>query len=83
MTLLHPKVEPTEVNEPDAEALIREARRLRRRRWMLGCLVVVLVTGGIVAGLIASGGTGSCTTDDPRLPCWRADGRREGIRRRG
>jgi hypothetical protein len=58
MTLLHPKVEPAEVHEPDAEALIREARRLRRRRWMLGCLVVVLVIGGIVAGLVASGGTG-------------------------
>ncbi len=58
MTLLHPKVEPTEVNEPSAEALIREARRLRRRRWTLGGLVVVLVVGGIVAGLGASGGTG-------------------------
>ena len=58
MTLLNPRVEPTKVNELDAEALIREARRLRRRRWIIGCLVVVLVIGGIVAGLVASGGTG-------------------------
>ena len=58
MTLLHPIAKPAEVHEPDAEALIREARRLRRRRWMLACLVVVLVMAGIVAGLVASGGTG-------------------------
>ena len=82
MTLLHPKVEPTEVNEPDAEALIREARRLRRRRWMLGCLVVVLVIGGIVAGLVASGGTGRpARRTTLAFRASGADGRREGIRR--
>ncbi len=58
MTLLHPKVHPAEVNEHDPEALIREARRLRRRRWMLACLVVALVVGAVVAGLVASGGSG-------------------------
>jgi len=56
MTLLHDKAVPTYIRSPDAEALIKEARRLRRRRWALASLVVVLVVGGIVIGLVASGG---------------------------
>lgn len=56
MTLLHPKVAPAHLTEPDAEALIKEARQLRRRRWMIGGLVIALVLGGIAAGLLASGG---------------------------
>lgn len=43
MTLLHPKVEPTYVFEPDTEALIREARRLRRRRWTVGVMSALIV----------------------------------------
>ncbi len=57
MTLLHDKINPTESTQPDAEALIREARRLRRRRWTIASLVVVLAVGGTVVGLVASGGT--------------------------
>ena len=57
MTLLHPNVRPTKIDEADAEALIREARLLRRRRWVVASLVVVLVVGGIVTGLVASDGT--------------------------
>jgi hypothetical protein len=30
----------------DAEALIREARRLRRRRWVIGVLAAVVIAGG-------------------------------------
>lgn len=63
MTLLHKegapahhKDVPTHLSGPDAEALIKEARRLRRRRWALASLVVVLVAGGTVVGLVASGG---------------------------
>lgn len=54
MTLLHPRVEPTHVNEPDAEALIKEARRLRRRRWGLAALTLALLAGlatGLVVGI--------------------------------
>jgi hypothetical protein len=54
MTLLHPRVHPAEVNGPDVEALIREARRLRRRRWISASLVVVLLVAGTVLGLLAS-----------------------------
>jgi sugar lactone lactonase YvrE len=42
----------------EAEALIREARRLRRRRWMIGLAVMLIagVGGGLGYGLAASGG---------------------------
>jgi hypothetical protein len=57
VTLLHPRVEPTHVDEPDAEALIQEARRLRRRRWVIGLLILAMVVGGGVGwGLTASTG---------------------------
>ena len=47
MTLLTP--ERRAVTELDAEALIKEAKRLRRRRWMRVCLVVVVAV--IASGL--------------------------------
>jgi hypothetical protein len=55
MTLLHPRVEPTHVEEPDAEALIQEARRLRRRRWTFAGIALVLAAGSL-AGVAAAGG---------------------------
>ena len=42
MTLVHPRVDPPDVARPDAEALIREARSLRRRRWTIGIVVVAV-----------------------------------------
>ena len=47
MTLLTPHRRA--VTELDAEALIKEAKRLRRRRWMRVCLVVVVAV--IASGL--------------------------------
>jgi hypothetical protein len=58
VTLLRATVNSRPPDEPDAEALIREARRLRRRRWLFGGLVVLLAVAVIVAGLVASDGTG-------------------------
>jgi hypothetical protein len=45
----------------DAEALIREARRLRRRRWAIGIAVVVLalIAGGIGIGIGGGGSRGA------------------------
>jgi hypothetical protein len=48
MTLLHPRTEPAPQVEGDAEALIREARRLRRRRWTIGVLSVIATCIGLV-----------------------------------
>jgi hypothetical protein len=60
VTLLHPKVDPTRVDEGDAEALIREARRLRRRRWLIG--IAVFALAGTASGVgVAIGGNGSRT----------------------
>jgi hypothetical protein len=47
MTLLHSRTDPAAVNTREAEVLIREARRLRRRRWTIGLLVVAVVATGI------------------------------------
>ena len=46
MTLLRPRVDLIPVDAGDAEALIREARRLRRRRWTIGLLVAAVVGAG-------------------------------------
>src|SRR5580704_7081780 len=43
MTLLQPRTEPAPQFEGDAEALIREARRLRRRRWTIGVLAAAVI----------------------------------------
>jgi len=44
------------VTEAQKEALIKEARRLRRRRWLLGSAVTALAVGAGIGGyLIASG----------------------------
>jgi hypothetical protein len=53
VTLLDPKTEPTPVDTRDAEALIKEARRLRRRRWTIGLLVAVVAGAGIGWALAA------------------------------
>ncbi len=49
MTLLHPRTEPEDAETPEPEALIREARRLRRLRWLRGTLAVAAV--GLATGL--------------------------------
>lgn len=59
MTLLHPKLGPYS-DGPDAEALIREARRLRRRRWAIG-LLVIAVTGTAVGWVVAANSGGLAT----------------------
>ena len=46
MTLLRPRIDPIPVDASDAEALIKEARRLRRRRWTIGLLVAAVVGAG-------------------------------------
>lgn len=49
MTLLHPQTEPEDAETPEPEALIREARRLRRLRWLRGTLAIAAV--GLATGL--------------------------------
>lgn len=69
MTLLHPNVRPTKIDEPDAEALIREARRLRRRRWIVSFGSLVALAGLTLGAVTAAGGfSGSRpkTTGSPR-----------------
>ena len=48
----------------DEEALFREARRLRRRRWTIGLLIAAIVLGGTAAivAVSTSGGGGANTT---------------------
>jgi hypothetical protein len=57
VTLLHPRVDRAFAGEPETEALIREARRLRRRRCII-CVLVVLAVGASGLGLTlgSSGG---------------------------
>jgi len=55
--VLDPKVGPsTGGADSDAEALIREARRLRRRRWLIRSAIVALAGAGSVAGYFAASG---------------------------
>ncbi len=64
MTLLHPRTDPTPVDTGEAEALIKEARRLRRRRWTVALLVAAVVGAGI--GLaVAAGMHGPSTPTTP------------------
>jgi hypothetical protein len=65
VTLIDPGVEPKHVDQPDAEALIREARRLRRRRWAIGLLLVAVLIGTGVAWAV-SGGPGGPSTSGAR-----------------
>jgi hypothetical protein len=52
-----PKVDPsTGGADSDAEALIKEARRLRRRRWLIRSAIVALAGAGSVAGYFAASG---------------------------
>ena len=51
MTLLA----PVERGQLETEALIREARRLRRRRWTIGALLVALLGAGVASGILVSG----------------------------
>jgi hypothetical protein len=55
MTLLSHRL--TDGPPPDSQALIREARRLRRRRWALGSLVALAIAGatGAIVGNDNSG----------------------------
>ena len=66
MTLLHPKTDPTSVDTRDAEALIREARRLRKRRWTFGLLVAAVVAAGI--GWVVAAGAHGPSTQATRVP---------------
>jgi hypothetical protein len=54
VTLLHPRTHPAPVDTRDAEALIKEARRLRRRRWSVGLLSAAVVAAGIGWALAAN-----------------------------
>jgi hypothetical protein len=47
VTILHPRTHPAPVDARDAEALIKEARRLRRRRWSVGVVTAAVVAAGI------------------------------------
>lgn len=57
MTLLEPEARPAAgASDPDVEALIKEARRLRRRRWMIGSwIAALLAVAGAVGYIVASG----------------------------
>jgi serine/threonine-protein kinase len=69
VTLLHPRTDTRRVAEEvtgDAEALIREARHLRRRRWAVGLLVVAVVGAGLGWALAAAAHGPS--TPAPRVP---------------
>jgi hypothetical protein len=64
VTILHSKVDPDHVEELDAEALIREARRLRRRRWFVG--VAVLALAGAATGIsVTVDGAGNSRSGAP------------------
>jgi hypothetical protein len=66
VTLLHPRTDPAAVDTREAEALIREARRLRRRRWTVGLMVAALVAAGI--GWVVAGGAHGPATRAMRAP---------------
>jgi hypothetical protein len=51
---VHLRTDPAAVDTREAEALIREARRLRRRRWTVSLLVAAVVAAGIGWAVTAS-----------------------------
>jgi hypothetical protein len=59
VTLIRSRAEITHFDESDAEALIHEARRLRRRRWTIGSLLVLVVVGCGIGLVVAMGSSGS------------------------
>ena len=61
MTLLHPKTDRAPVDTTDAQALIKEARRLRRRRWSVGLLVAAVIVAAAGLALAAA----SCGPSSP------------------
>ena len=74
MTLLRPRIDPTPVEASDAEALIKEARRLRRRRWTIGLLVAAVVGAGVGWAFTGSThGPASPTTRATRLDATRGN----------
>ncbi len=58
MKLLHKEAATTGAPPAGAEALIREARRLRRRRWSIGISLLLLAGTGVGIGLGTSGAGG-------------------------
>jgi hypothetical protein len=66
VTLLHPRTEPAQADTKDVEALIKEARRLRRRRWTVGLLVAGVVAVGI--GWVVAAGTHGPSTRATQVP---------------
>jgi hypothetical protein len=57
VTLLDRKVDPaTGAVGSDTDALIKEARRLRRRRRMIGSMIAALAAGASIAGYLAASG---------------------------
>lgn len=64
--LNEPLVDRTAI--PGADALIPEARRLRRRRWSIGLVITSLALSAIGYGLAANGGTPARSVNVPTHP---------------
>jgi hypothetical protein len=58
VTLLRPRIDPHPMETRDAEALIREAHRLRRRRWVGAAFMILALVVLVGVVLVAFGGTG-------------------------
>jgi hypothetical protein len=76
VTLLRPRIDSAPPYASDAEALIREARRLRRRRWAVGLLAVPVAGAGI--GWALAGNTHGPTASTTRAT--RHDATRDNFR---
>jgi hypothetical protein len=53
-----PDLTPSTGERPDSDALIKEARQLRRRRYLIIGVVLLVVVGGSTVGLAMSHGGG-------------------------
>jgi hypothetical protein len=60
MSIVTPSHPPPTPFPADEEALFREARRLRRRRWTIG-LLVAAVLGGVIAAAVLISASGGAT----------------------